>query len=137
VRAEVDAVNLETTTGYCLAMGRRINKLTFGPAGICDACGKRCVTLDQVGIPCFHCEGQGVFMHRQFWTFSPCPECGGECSSTCGRCNGVGCLVAAKEDVDLEALRRAWRQLLDRYQGGAVPPAVRTASAQADVTDWS
>lgn len=41
----------------------------LGPPGACDACGRCCCTLDQVGIPCYHCHA-GVFMDRRWWTFT-------------------------------------------------------------------
>lgn len=47
-------------------MGRTIDP---EPAGACDACGRACCSLDQVGIPCFHCHA-GVFMGRRWWTFA-------------------------------------------------------------------
>lgn len=46
-------------------MGRYVE---ITPPGACDACGKPCITLDQVGIRCFHCHA-GVFMSRQWFTF--------------------------------------------------------------------
>jgi len=40
----------------------------MGPPGACDACGRVCITLDQVGVRCYHCHA-GVFMARAWWTF--------------------------------------------------------------------
>jgi len=47
-------------------MGRTIDP---EPPGACDACGRACCTLDQVGIRCYHCRA-GVFMSRRWWIFS-------------------------------------------------------------------
>ena len=50
-------------------MSRTINPEAFGPPGICDACGRRCGDMQQVGSPCYYCR-VGVFMHRRFWQFT-------------------------------------------------------------------
>jgi hypothetical protein len=50
-------------------MARTTNKEAFGPPGVCDACGKPCCTMNQVGIPCYHCK-VGTFMHRSLWRYT-------------------------------------------------------------------
>jgi hypothetical protein len=50
-------------------MSRTINPEAFGPPGICDACGRPCCGLEQVGIRCYHCKA-GTFMSRHFWRFT-------------------------------------------------------------------
>lgn len=101
-------------------MGRRVNPLVWGPAAICDACGRACVSLDQAGCICWFC-GEGLFMHRRFWRFVACPECGGVGRVLCDRCNRVGVLVFPKEDLDLLDLARELATLPDRYRRGAGP----------------
>lgn len=98
-------------------MGRArasLSKLTFGPPGICDACGKRCITMDQVGIVCYHCF-QGVFMHRSWWIYSSCPACGLIAWCDCEVCRGTGVVATPREDIRPEDLRAAWRALPERY----------------------
>lgn len=46
-------------------MGRKIDPL---PAGACDACGRCCHVLCEVGIPCYHCHA-GVFMSGRWFIF--------------------------------------------------------------------
>lgn len=114
-------------TGSCdpAAMGRRINKLTMGPAGICNLCGRRCGTLDQAGMPCFHCQAPGaIFIHRIFWHFAPCPGCDGVFTSLCDQCNRVGCLAIAKEfELDVRELYRWMVSLPTRYASERQIPA--------------
>jgi len=46
-------------------MGREIDP---EPCGACDACGRCCHVLCEVGIPCYHCHA-GIFMGRRWWRF--------------------------------------------------------------------
>lgn len=77
----------------------RYPKTLFGPAGVCDACGRFCCTLCQAGGPgepgirCYHCH-QGHFRHRSEWAFSNCPECGG---GGCRACNFTGIAATRRE----------------------------------------
>jgi hypothetical protein len=41
----------------------------MGPPGVCDACGRGCCSLDQVGGECYHCHA-GVFMGRRWWVYT-------------------------------------------------------------------
>jgi hypothetical protein len=87
-------------------MGRPINNLVMGPAGICNVCGRSCGTLDEAGLQCYHPDCRmGIFIHRQFWVFRRCWECDGVGRLFCDTCNRVGCIAIAKEmDLDLTAL---------------------------------
>jgi len=105
----------------------------MGPAGICNVCGRACCTLDEAGIPCYHCF-EGLFIHRQFWIYRACPECGGVGRTLCGMCNKVGCLAIAKEtELDVDAL---WHWLIGlrcRYRRSErLPEAVASAIAYAE-----
>jgi hypothetical protein len=62
-----------------------------GPAGICDNCGRRCTTLDQAGIPCYHCHA-GTFRPRGEWTWTTCPTCDG-IGALCPDCHQTGCRI--------------------------------------------
>jgi len=79
----------------------RYDKLLFGPAGACDACGRFCMSLHQAGAPgvagiaCYHC-GRGRFRHRADWTFANCPACGGRC---CGECHYTGVVATPRPDA--------------------------------------
>lgn len=88
----------ETGSAYAAGMSRPLDPLVLGPPGVCDACGRYCCTLDQVGIPCYHCE-TGIFVHRMFWTFDNCAFCAGD--TTCIACHGSGIMAAPREDLDL------------------------------------
>lgn len=114
-------------------MGRKINKLVMGPAAICNVCGRRCTTLDEAGIVCYHC-GEGIFIHRSFWIYRPCPACAGEFSVACDVCNKVGCLAIAKEcELDLTYLWTWMAGLKGRYDGRArIPPLVTEAAEYAE-----
>ena len=50
-------------------MSRTTNKEAFGPPGVCDACGRPCCGMEQVGIRCYHCKA-ATFMHRSLWRYS-------------------------------------------------------------------
>ncbi|MFS8456463.1 hypothetical protein EIQ18_00610 [Xanthomonas campestris pv. campestris] len=91
----------------------------FGPPGICDACGCRCGTLDQVGIACYIC-GAGVFMHRCFWVFAPCPACNGR-RIPCDICRGMGCVATPCADINAAELRDAWQRSINRYTSAGAP----------------
>lgn len=104
-------------------MSRRLNPLVLGPPGVCDACGRHCCTLDQVGIACYHCE-RGVFVHRRFWAFSECPFCAGSGNPTCLACRGSGIVAAPDESLDPLALAAEWREAIGRYQAKALPAAI-------------
>lgn len=74
----------------------RYGKFTFGPAGVCDACGRFCQGLHQVGIRCYHCLA-GTFIHRGEWIFARCPVCmDGEKSWACEACSGTGVSASRK-----------------------------------------
>lgn len=66
----------------------------MGPAAICDVCGRACCTLDQAGIPCYHCY-LGIFIHRGEWDYS-----------TCSACQGIGFPCKACHDTGVMARRR-------------------------------
>jgi len=51
--------------GFPYTMGRKIDP---EPCGACDACGRCCHVLIEVGIPCYHCHA-GIFMGARWWTF--------------------------------------------------------------------
>lgn len=74
-------------------MGRQVNKLLFGPPAVCDACGGFACTLDQAGMPCYHC-GTGTFLNRVHWRFEPCPECHGH--DWCTHCKSRGMVAIRK-----------------------------------------
>jgi hypothetical protein len=113
----------ETAGDYDRRMSRFLDPLVLGPPGVCDACGRYCCTLDQVGIPCYHCE-RGVFMHRTFWTFSACPFCSGAGNTGCLACQG-SCIVATPDEAfDPLALAADRRCAVERYCVGVVPAAV-------------
>lgn len=104
----------ETAGDYAGSMSRFLDPLVLGPPGVCDACGRYCCTLDQVGIPCYHCES-GVFVHRRFWTFSMCPFCSGAGNTSCLACRG-SCIVAAPDEaLDPLALAADRRCAVERY----------------------
>ncbi len=73
----------------------------LGRPGFCNVCWRPCITLDQVGIRCYHCR-QGVFVHRRYWDQREC-ECHG--AFTCALCGGCGVVAIPKED-----LRPDWDQ---------------------------
>lgn len=95
-------------------MARHIHPLTFGPAGACDACGRLCFTLVEVGARCYHC-GQGAFMHRQFWLYTFCPVCGGD---RCEQCHHKGIVAEPSPDLELDALAEAWESLDEDLRPG-------------------
>lgn len=119
--------------GTLSAMGRTVNQLVMGPAGICNLCGRKCCTLDEAGIACYFC-GEGIFIHRYFWIFRPCPGCDGVFSSLCDVCNKVGCLAIAKEyELDVPYLWEWMAGLKRRYDGNEIiPPLVAQAVAYAE-----
>jgi len=103
-----------------------MNPLTMPPPAICDACGRSCCTLDQAGAPCFHC-GKGLFLHRRWWRFTPCPDCNaGGARCLCDTCNRTGFLATPAEDLDPDQLAQEWDAARARYiahTGGQSPPA--------------
>lgn len=64
--------------------------------------------MDQAGIVCYTCNA-GVFMHRSFWNFAPCPGCKGR-DPFCGYCHGRNVVATPREDIDAAELQayRAW-----------------------------
>jgi hypothetical protein len=64
------------------------------PAGACDACGKFCMSLNQAGIPCYHCF-KGTFVHRGALRFHWCPACRG-LTPLCGVCDGRQVVAAPR-----------------------------------------
>lgn len=55
---------------YLTRMPKRKGRLQNPPPpGACDACARRCNTLGEVGIRCYHC-GAGVFMGARWWDFT-------------------------------------------------------------------
>lgn len=76
-------------------MGRR-NTRFMGPAGICDACGRGCMTLDQAGRRCYHCEA-GTFVHRSELKMVPCELCYGD-GYGCETCKRTGMIATRIQD---------------------------------------
>jgi hypothetical protein len=73
------------------------------PAGVCDNCGRACLSLDQAGacgvpgIRCYHCFA-GDFRHRGEWVFTWCPECGGVDPYGCAKCHSRRVFATRKPD---------------------------------------
>lgn len=88
----------------------------FGPAGACDACGRTCCTLDQVGSLCYHCHA-GVFMGRRWWTYWQDED-------------GVW-WGTPREDIDLSALAEEWRRLGGRRDSTPLHHVVTSSSLAA------
>ena len=90
---------------------------------MCDACGRRCITLDQAGIPCYHCR-EGVFLPREAWDFWACPGCNLN-DPFCPACHGHGWVAVPREMPAAEAAA-ILRRLPDRYvrRGEAVPAVI-------------
>lgn len=107
----------------------------MGPPAICNACGKPACTLDQAGMRCYHCEGEGVFVHRYAWDMTKCRACAGDDPYLCVACGGLGCIVTPKEmDLDLDALYQSFLDARRWYELGhrAVPEAVSAAAEAAE-----
>lgn len=77
-------------------MGRGRNTNIMGPAGVCDACGRTCMTLCQVGIQCYHCQA-GVFQGRAKWNYWDCPACKGDLDPLCEFCHGWNIVAVPRE----------------------------------------
>lgn len=92
----------------------RYSKLLFGYPGLCDACGKYCCTLDQVGIVCYHCFA-GVFMHRKWWVQWRV---------------GDDIVGTPREDIDLDELAAEWRGLGAKYRPPERLPAIIGATME-------
>lgn len=97
-------------------------------------CGKRACTLDQAGIVCYHC-GRGVFMHRRFWEFQPCPFCAAPGHYDCPHCLGKRVVARPKECIDVTDLRAEWRRLPQRFlsRGEPVPEVIAERARWADL----
>jgi hypothetical protein len=74
----------------------------FGPAGVCDACGRACCVLSQAGAPgepgirCYHSAcGKGFFRHRAEWEFVRCAACRGT-GFLCAECAGKGVIATRR-----------------------------------------
>ena len=94
-----------------------------GAPAVCDACGRRCITLDQAGIPCYHCR-EGVFLPREAWDFWACPGCNLQ-DPFCPACHGHG-WVAVPREMPADEAAAILRRLPDRYvrRGEAVPAVI-------------
>lgn len=64
-------------------------------AGVCDACGRFCAGLHQVGGRCFFCE-RGTFIHRVEWVWWWCPACAAR-NPSCPYCRGIGVVATPRE----------------------------------------
>jgi hypothetical protein len=102
----------------------RRNLNFLGPTAICDACGKPGWDCHVAGLPCFFCS-DGLFMHRKFWVYTPCPDCGYR-NIFCETCRGAGVIATPREEVTAEEVRDAYLEAAENFQRyrGAVPALI-------------
>ena len=92
----------------------------MGPVSICDTCGTPAWECASAGLICHRCK-VGVFMHRTFWTYSPCPDCGPATRTFCDSCKSAGVIATPREEVTEDALREEYAKLAYRYQSQRYP----------------
>lgn len=90
----------------------------MGPIAICDTCGKPGWDCHAARSVCWHCS-VGLMMHRKFWTYVACTDCGG--STFCDTCRGAGVIATPREEVTASELLEEYTKAAHGYQAQRYP----------------